>query len=758
MYSWKYFILLILLLAGANLAAHGHALGDGLFLDDHWHELRLAESDWSPTALLTATTIVPDRFMHMWWQEGPVSWWYIRPFAVLVAKIVYHLSGGSVKALHALSILLHLANGLMVHHLVLRMTRRRFWAIVAALLLVVYSHSVYAVAWLAAQNALLQTTLMLAGLLLYVRASRLDIYAGPRDGDAEVLSGPVPPLAPGWALASLACWILALLSRESAVILPFFLVAFDLAFGGWRHVRRRWWPYVVMGAVAFAFLLWRVVFFNHPMPDFYVQRPAGPGYILWWLAKLLHGMTATIWLSPMTIGPSGRFQPWTESPADCVLMVVILAIMGVGYHMSCRRVRGYWIWPSWILLGLLPVVGILATPHNAYLPSIGFAVGMAIGPALRHETKPTSVGRWCTGVAIWFLIATTTYMPIYRPMWYSVMAAERMTIAQVLRMPPGPQVKDIFFLNVPFVNIYACYHIDEAMGRPAQLGVARQEEPTYRTHALTWAPDLLRMEDDCRLEQIDAYRFRVSTPGRPWFSGALGRFLIEGLRPRQGTFRPGQTVPGEQFDTTVVRVDGEGVRELEFRFHQPLASERFCFYVGTANCAAARVRFTGREVLAESAQALTTHPAADVKADGDRGRPGAGGGLAQVRAAAEQLRAGEASAAGVLFEAADASDPEVRSVARAAIEEVCRPVAEALAAPVLDRTPSGMAAWAAWPRVADWWNRHVDDTTIRPLASCRSDFAKMVWERDALFRIRHIASTIIRTDLYLTGPRFPGPR
>jgi len=141
----------------------------------------------------------------------------------------------------------------------------------------------------------------------------------------------------------------------------------------------------------------------------------------------------------MTIGPSGRYNPWREVPGDIVLMLIILAVMGIGYYRATRRVRGWWIWPVWICLGLLPVVSILATPHNAYLPSMGFAIAMTVGAGLRHVNPTRSVGRWCTGVATWFLIATTTYMPIYQPMWYSVLAAERMTIDGIVRMPPPPR-------------------------------------------------------------------------------------------------------------------------------------------------------------------------------------------------------------------------------------------------------------------------------------------------------------------------------
>lgn len=866
MYDWKYFIGLVVLLTAVTFAVHGHALEDGLFLDDHWHELRLAEGDWSWSALLNSTTIAPERFMHTWWHTEEISWWYIRPFAMFISKLVYHLSDGSVKALHAMGLALHLGNALLVHHLVLRMTRKRWWSMVAALLMLVYSHSVYAVAWLAAQNALLQTFLMLLAMLAYIRASGLNIYAGPKeDGEPDsgwrgrrpvargvwgIGKGSVPvdhvttgeaagklrdavlthdtqhdihttqhvtpvaqhatpvtqqvahttghvvpgaqlitPITPsmtqdagirtletppsnesksalrrhgqpwlardgtgeikaklawGWTGLFFLLWGLAICSRESAVVLPAIVAGFDLAFGGWQHLRKRIKLYVVMAIFAVAFAYWRVIYFNHPMPDFYVQRPHGPEYVFWWLAKLLHYVTATVWLSPMTIGPSGRFNPWREVPGDCILMLVIVGIMGAGYYLACRRVRGYWLWPLWIFLGLLPVVPILATPHNGYLPSVGFAIAMALGPALRDKTRPTSIGKWCAVVATWFLIATSTYVPIYRPMWYSMLAAERMTIEQIMRLPPAPQVTDVFFINVPFVNIYAAYHIDSAMGRGAKLGVARQTEPLYRTHTLTYAPDLLRMDQPCRVEQIDAHRFRVAILGdRPYFSGALGRYLIEGMRPGQGPLVTAQQLPGDVFDVTVLRADEQGVRELEFVFHQPLASERFCFYVGTPSCAAARMRFAPAKAFASPDVDKPDEAALDRN---------------DVTLALTQLRAGRSAAANVLFKAASSSDEQISSVAQAGIAEICQPVAEALAAPILTLTSAGDAAWADWNIVRRWWSAHVDDAAVEHLPAYQADFAGLRWQRDALFRIRQTASTIIQTDLYLTGSSFPGPR
>ncbi|MBP7936500.1 MAG: hypothetical protein KA354_17815 [Phycisphaerae bacterium] len=757
MSTFTYNLLVILILTAATLAAHGWSLFDGLYLDDHLHRLRLADHNWSPAALLDAATIKPDEFIDSWWQEKPIFWQYLRPFAILVAKTVYQLSGGSVKAWHAISLVLHLANAFMVHRLCLWTTRRRSWAVVGALLFIVYSHNVFAVAWLAAQNIVLQTSLTLAALLCYIKASGLDVFGGsrPKHYGRCVPSDPDrsparPPLHRGFLAATILLWCLGLLSRENAIVLPVFCVAFDLCFGGRHHVRARLPGYTAMALLGIAFLYGRMVLYYHPMPDFYVRRLDGDTleYGLWLLAKLLHFFTAAVWLSPMTIGPSGRYNPFTEVPGDCALMLAILGILGSGYYLACRRTRGWWIWPLWILLSLLPVVQVVATPYVGYMPSIGFAVGMILGPALRQEAPSSRVTRWSKGVAIWFLIATTIYMPIYRPMWYSHLAAERSTVQYVLNDPPPKTATDLFFLNLPFTNIYARLHLQHAWGKDGlQRGAAADYlgtvGPSFRPdlldqgpsspflcHALTYCPDLLRMDRPCRLEQLDPHTFTLTVEERAYFSGALGRFLIEGMTDH-GRFQRGQTFKTEHFQVTIAQADEQGVWQLKFRFHQPLASDRFTFYLGTTECAAARVRFwgPGGPPPATPLTAQVTSPA-------------------DIEAAIRLIEAGQTQAADLVFAGSVSDNREIQTAARHAIATVIKPIARRQGCPVIVAPPDRFRAW---------WHENVSEDTLLARSRDSEHFAALRWSRDRLFRIRQTASYIIRSDLYLTGPPFPGP-
>ena len=100
-------------------------------------------------------------------------------------------------------------------------------------------------------------------------------------------------------------------------MLPGLAVAFDFAYGGGRRFKARFGVYVLFALVGLAFIYWRLVHYYHPIPEIYFRKPDGDGYALWALAKLMHYLTASIWLSPMTIGPTGRYHPFSEAPGDC---------------------------------------------------------------------------------------------------------------------------------------------------------------------------------------------------------------------------------------------------------------------------------------------------------------------------------------------------------------------------------------------------------------------------------------------------------
>ncbi len=720
-----------ILYAAVTVWAYGPSLRYGLALDDHWHQDRIAKMGWSIGEMLDATTLDPEEMISSWWQEHPVRWRYARPFSVFLMKVVHALFDDVSFALHALSVVMHVVIVAMVHQLCLLLTRHRFWSVVGGLLFVVYSHSVFAVSWPAAQNTLLQTGLTLGALLCYVRASGLNVYSGPRhphDASSNDGASDVPRLGRGAMAWVMVLWVLALLSRENAVVFPAILVAFDLAYGGRRHVWARRGVYACMGVVGVGYAVWRLAFFYLPIPEVYLHRPDGDGYALWWMAKLLHYLCSALWLSPMVIGPTGRFHPFQDVPRDCLLMIGILAVLGTGYYQASRKARGYWIWPLWLVLSILPVVPILATPHSGYLCAVSFSVGLVLAAGLGVQVKPIGLGRTYRLAPLAYLFAMCVYLPLYRSLWEAMIASERLTVAEMTSDRPPEGVTDIFFLNLPYVNIYAPIGLQEAWG-DSMAGV--------RCHVLTHSPDLTRMSSPCTLRILDAHSFTLSTQGRGYFSGLLGRFLIEGMRGG-GRFATGDESSTDLFDVKMVRASAQGVSELQFTFREPLTSDRYRFYLSTTEHAGLRLNMGEAEPEEFS---VDKSPVS----------------LQNVTLAADALSRGRATAAETLFSAMDSSDAALRQASWEKFARVAGPVAVATAATTQDLLGNAMLP-NDWRRVRDWWRRRVTDRIVDRVWVRRDVFAKLRRRRERLAEVRAVTAGVIRTDLYLSGPPFPGPR
>ncbi|MCH8879914.1 MAG: hypothetical protein IID34_08535, partial [Planctomycetes bacterium] len=244
----------VLVIIGVTLVAHAWSLGDELVLDDHLHQYALREARWSFTSLIESTTIEPARFIHAWWQDKTVRWDYCRPVTMAWMKVLQSLTGGSVAAQHVSALAWHACCCLLVYGLGYQVTRRRSWSLFAAVVFVIYPHNAYAVSWLAAQNAIMQTTLTLAALLCYVRASKLSLHQGAagfslRESTNASNAPDYQTIAQAKACGSLgvgafgAVLVLfgcGLFSRENAVVFPILAMAFDLGFGGREHLKRRW--------------------------------------------------------------------------------------------------------------------------------------------------------------------------------------------------------------------------------------------------------------------------------------------------------------------------------------------------------------------------------------------------------------------------------------------------------------------------------------------------------------------------------------
>lgn len=726
-----------LILAVVTTLLHGFALFDGTILDDYWHQKGLREHGWSFSELLKTLVIAPSDFIHAWWQTLDVRWDYLRPFFIICMKTMYVIVGkGDPTALHAFSIALHFVSALLVWRLAWMLTRNQAWSLIGAMLFVVYPHTVVTVAWPSSQNVVIQTTLLLGTLLCYIRASGLTIAPDPC---APTFPANPPSLRKGPLAWVVLLWLLAIFTRENAILMPAILVSFDLAFGGLRHTWSRRWFYAACFAIGCAFMLWRQGLGIHPLPEVYCRRPDGDWgeYVLWLVAKFLHYICASIWLAPMTVGPTGRFNPWTESPGDCLLMVAIIATLAAIYYLAARKARGWWIWPLWIGLFIVPVVAVIATPHSGYMSAVGFALAAAVGTSAAIRTQSRRIARTAIGLTFFYAAGMGFMAGVNRLQWFGTDSAEKYTPDWVMVDPPGRDTTDVFFMNLPFVNVYCKPNL------VARLGPWFED---VTVHALTFSPQPFSMARDYLpetlvpdlrtfIQQEDAHSFTLAIEGQAYFSRLLGRFLIEAFRGKE-RFASGQVVPGEMFDTTIVSADGDGVWKLRFTFKVRLDDPAFCFYLVSKSCGAARIRF--KDVNTEQSKTSWTPPTA-------------------IDAGA-MLEGGHATAAEMLFSEAASDDSEAATAARSAMMPAAMYMATVLGASQQDALATGKMSATDWREFAAWWRANVDDRAMTNTWLRRNDFDELIYLRSEADWDRFVASFAVDTDLYLTGGPFPGLR
>jgi len=188
------------LLAVLTIVAFANAVPNGFVWLDHWQIENggLTASSWAD-------------LWHAWQQPlGAMPGWegaapYARPVVVLVLSLVHGLAGNHAGAYHAVAVLLHCANVVLVYELLTELAGDSGLAFVAAALFAVHPLQTAAVSWISGIADPLFTVFVLL-------AFRFQLAA---DKQARVLR---------LRLAAVLCFLLALGAKETAAVFPFLLL------------------------------------------------------------------------------------------------------------------------------------------------------------------------------------------------------------------------------------------------------------------------------------------------------------------------------------------------------------------------------------------------------------------------------------------------------------------------------------------------------------------------------------------------------
>jgi hypothetical protein len=558
--TWFYPLILAVVAAGA----HWGALSDGVNFDDYLHRANISKCGWSWHDLVEATTFdFPDHTMSYWWQAHPTQCRYPRPVFMLVLKCEYLLARGNGVVIDAFGLAWHALATVLVYRLARWGLGSAGWALVAGLVFALNPNGVFAVSWTAARNAILGALFLVAATSAYAAAS-FDAQRQPR------------ALQVRWVIAAIVLWALSVFSRETAIMFPGLAVALDACFGGWRHAWRRRGVYVLLGALALAYVGWRLCIFpTGAFPAGYLETPRGLGYPLWLGSKLLQLVFALLMHLPY-FALANPADNWTARMlvGHGIMLGLALLIIAL-YARFARRVPGRWFWPVWMVAGLAPTLAVSTMPHFAYLPFVGYAV--ATSAFLCGVPR-----RWQKVLVAGNLLLLVLMFTGHRLLWRAAFRAEQLIYADILdtTQPPPPPGSHLFFVNLPLTNTFTIFALQETWGPRDLTG-----------HMLTVAPEGLRMERPCQVARLNEHELLVTTEAPGYFATQAERLFLR-MTAGPMPFHAGDVYRGTLFDTTIVAMQDDGVLQLKFTFHEPLDTPGYYFYVCTQDRPAQWLRFS----------------------------------------------------------------------------------------------------------------------------------------------------------------------
>lgn len=350
---------------------------------------------------------VPGYFTeHVWSHISPKDPGnFYRPLFLLWLRLNHLLFGVRPAGWHFTSVLLHLGATLLVYLLARRLLNDRAGAGLAALIFGIHPVHLEAVAWVAGATEPLLGVLLLSSFLCYLKL---------REGGARRRL---------WAASSLVLYAFALLAKETAIALPFLVLAWEWIFGRaagetapvatvrsasaqkasaviappLRSLGRLaivLAPYVALSAAYVALRLRILKELSHAFTTlpFHTLLLTAPSLLWFYLRRL-------IWPS----GTSAFYDlPYVTAPSLSPFLIpaAAVAVAALGLAWWSRHSRAIAFASLWMLVPILPVLDVRIFPEGdivhdryLYLPSVGLAI-IAAGALVRLKAAlPKWLGR-----------------------------------------------------------------------------------------------------------------------------------------------------------------------------------------------------------------------------------------------------------------------------------------------------------------------------------------------------------------------------
>jgi hypothetical protein len=300
---------------------------------------------------------------------------YYRPLFLLWLRINDAIFGNRVWGWHLTTILSHVLTTLLVFLLAWQLGTGSDAALLAALIFGLHPAHIEAVAWVSGVTEPLLGMLFIAAFLSYVQ------WRVKGAGACK------------WRILSLALFALAMLEKETALILPGLLFAYEWTWGReWEsplEVRRilTWsggalakiWPYFFLIALYVPARIHALHGFNHPVTPLSAGQLVftWPSLVWFWVRHLIWPAgLSTFYNLPAVVHPT---------LTNCILPAIFDVCVALALFACVRSSRPAAFCGVWLVLPLIPLLDLrvfvandFAHDRYLYLPSVGLAVLVAM--------------------------------------------------------------------------------------------------------------------------------------------------------------------------------------------------------------------------------------------------------------------------------------------------------------------------------------------------------------------------------------------
>ena len=376
---------LALAIAALALLSSATSLANGFAYDDRWI---IAEN-----ARVHSLSHPWNFFRETYWPTTRGAALY-RPLTILLYAAQWAIGGGSPLVFHIVNVALYVAVSVLVLWLALLVLPRGA-ALVAAALFAVHPVHVEAVGNVVGQSELWTAVVMIAAVALYIRDRRDGLPLGPRSTATTV-----------------ALYVLGMLIKENAIVLPALIVGAEVLLvqdpRPWRARADSLVSLMVrMGLFAAVFLWVRVRVTGDIGGD--VMHPALMGLDFGQRATVMLGLVPEfgrlfLWpahlyadYSPQQVFVHTSWHPELVSGGLLLLCLAILAFV------CWRRAPVVVFGLAWLAIAIAPVsnvllpTGILIAERTLLVPSIGVVLALAFATPwvverLRHQSRIARLG------------------------------------------------------------------------------------------------------------------------------------------------------------------------------------------------------------------------------------------------------------------------------------------------------------------------------------------------------------------------------